>query len=219
MFASRLLHPEAVGSFTEAGNLVGEFTVDGTIDLILFGGLGSGLIAGVVWVFTRQWIADSYWLVGLGAMLIGGFALVEADNPDFVILVDPVVDLVLLLGLVFSFGVVLVWFDRRLDRWLPSGGGIGWKIGYAVVALVGLPFLIPAFGTFFSQAFCTCQSPPVWTGVFLVGAAATTVTWWVLDLRRVVSSPPILIRIGRIAVLGAGIAGGVHLTAQVTAIL
>ena len=64
MFASRLLHPEAVGEVTEGGNLIGEFTVDGTIALILFGGLGSGLIAGAVWVFIKRWIAESYWLVG-----------------------------------------------------------------------------------------------------------------------------------------------------------
>ena len=62
----------------------GEFTVDGTIELIVFGGLLSGVVAGVVWVFTREWIPDNPVPVGVGAVAIGGFALVEADNPDFV---------------------------------------------------------------------------------------------------------------------------------------
>ena len=219
MLASRLLHPEAVGKLTEGGNRIGEFSVDGTIALVLFGGLGSGLLAAVVWVFLRQWMPDSSVLVGLGAVAIGGFALVEADNPDFVVLVDPQIDLVLLLGLTFLFGMTLLWLDRLLDRRLPAGGGNVSKVVYTLIAGVGAPFLIPTFGTFFSQEFCSCESPPIWTGVFLLGAAVATVTWWVLNLRRAASPPTVLQRLGSISATGAVLAGGVHLTGQIVAIL
>ncbi len=37
MLASRLIHPDAVGRITENGNRIGEFTLEGTIGLILFG--------------------------------------------------------------------------------------------------------------------------------------------------------------------------------------
>jgi hypothetical protein len=65
MFVSRLLHPEALGLITENGNRVGEFTVEGTIELVIFGGLLSGLLAGVIWVSVREWIANNLVVVGL----------------------------------------------------------------------------------------------------------------------------------------------------------
>jgi len=116
MFMSRLLHPEALGRITENGNRVGEFTVEGTIGLIIFGGLLSGLLAGVVWVLVREWIPNKAALVGLGAVAIGGSFLIQGNNRDFVILQDPRLDLVLLLGLLFLFGVVLYWIDELLDK-------------------------------------------------------------------------------------------------------
>lgn len=219
MFASRLLHPDAIGRMTEAGFRIGEFTVSGTIDLVLFGGLLSGLVAGVVWVFVKEWIPDNSGLVGVGALTIGGFALVEADNPDFVILVDPRIDLALLLGLLFIFGLALTRFDHLLDRRLPSNGGTISVGAYVLIAAIGVPFLIPTFGMFLSQEFCFCESPPIWTGTLLLGAAVTTVTWWVLALRRAVSQPPILKRLGRISVAGAVVAGSVYLTGQILAII
>lgn len=219
MLASRLLHPDAVGRVTENGNRIGQFTVDGTIELILFGGLLGGLTAGIVWVFFKEWIPDNPMLVGLGAVAIGGFQLVEADNRDFVILVDPRIDIVLLLGLLFVFGMALHWFDSRLDRRIPSDGGALSKASYALIAAVGVVFLFPVFGTFFSQEFCFCESPPIWTGVFLVGAAATTIIWWVLNLRGATSPPTVIQRLGWLSVTGAVLSGGIHLAAQTIHIL
>lgn len=219
MFTSRLLHPDAVGRITENGNRVGDFTVGGTFGLVLFGGLLSGLVAGVVWAFVKEWIPDNPVLVGVGTVAIGGFALVEADNPDFVILVDPRIDLLLLLGLLFIFGLALIWSDRLLGRRIPSKGGTASTLAYALIVAVGVPFLIPTFGMFFSREFCFCESPPIWMGLFLLGAAMTTVTWWTLALRRAMSPPPMLKRLGAISVAGAVVAGGVHLTGQILAIL
>lgn len=219
MFASRMLHPAAIGRVTEAGFRIGEFTVGGTIDLVLFGGLLNGVVAGVVWVFVKEWIPDNWVMVGMGAVAIGGFALVEADNPDFVILEDPRIDLALLLGLLFLFGLALLWFDHVLERRLPAKVGAGSTVIYSLIAAIGVPFLIPTFGIFLSREFCFCESPPIWTGAFLLGAAVTTVTWWVLALRRAVSQSPILKRLGRSSVAGAVVAGGVYLTGQLLAIV
>ncbi len=219
MFASRLLHPDAVGRITENGNRIGEFTFDGTIGLILFSGLGSGLIAAAVWVFVKEWIPDSPVLVGFGSLAIGGFFLIEADNQDFVILVDPRADLVLLLGLLFTFGVVLYWFDRWLDHRLSSNGGTGSTVAYSVIAALGVPLLIPTFGNFFSKEFCFCESPPIWTGVFLVIAAVATIAWWVLDFRGVTSPPLALKWVGLLSVAGAAVTGGLLLAEQLIAIL
>jgi hypothetical protein len=138
---------------------------------------------------------------------------------DFVILVDPRADLVLLLGLLFVFGVVLYWFDRWLDRRLPSNGGTGSTVGYSVIAALGAPFLIPTSGNFFTREFCFCESPPIWTGVFLVMAAVATIVWWVLDFGGVTSPALALGWLGLISVAGAAVAGGLLLAGQLIAIL
>ena len=73
-----------------------------------------------MWVIVWQWIPRHPVVVGLGAVALGGFNLIDADNRDFVILRDAfpglAPDLVLLVGLVFVFGASLVW----VDRWFGS---------------------------------------------------------------------------------------------------
>jgi hypothetical protein len=219
MFLSRLLHPEAVGRFTENGNQIGEFTVEGTVALLVFGGLAGGLFAGVVWVIVKQWIPDNPLAVGLGAVAIGGFLLIEADNPDFLILRPPGLDLALLLALVFLFGVVLHRLDKVFDRRLPARRGPVSTIVYLLLAAVGVAVAIPTFGNFFSSNFCGCQEPPVWTGAFLAVTAIVTVSWWVLDLRGVEQPPANLRLIGRLTTAAAAVAGSVHLMAQIAAII
>lgn len=114
-----------------------------------------------------------------GAVAIGGFLLVEADNTDFAILGDPRADLVLLLGLIFVFGVVLFWLDRRL----PEIGGTTSIVVYSLLVAVGVPFLVPVLGSFFSSGFCFCENPPIWTGIFLASTSIATIWWWKLSLR------------------------------------
>ena len=89
MFLSRVLHLEAIGRFTENGNEVGVFTVDGTLGLLIFGGITGGLAAAPVWVAMKPWIPKRWAIVGIGAVSIGGFQLVASDNPDFDILQGP----------------------------------------------------------------------------------------------------------------------------------
>lgn len=218
MFLSRLIHPDAVGRFTENGNQIGEFTLGGTLGLLIFGGLAGGLFAGAIWVFVREWIPDNLLLVGLGTVAIGGFLLIEADNPDFVILDPPVIDLILLLSLVFLFGVMLHRLDKALDRRLPVRPGPVSATAYGLLTIFGIAVAIPAFGNFFSSDFCACAQPPIWTGVLLTAAAVGTLWWWALDLRGAETPPSGLSTFGRLATAGAVVAGAVHLTMQILAI-
>lgn len=219
MFGSRLLHPEAVGRITENGNRIGEFTVNGTIELILFGGLLSGVTAGVIWVIVRRWIPQRQVAVGLAAVAIGGFNLIEADNRDFVILGDPRPDLVLLLGLVFVFGASLLWVERWLDRRLPEASGVTSIVTYSVLVAVGAPLVIPVIGSFFDPDFCSCDNPPIWSGVFLLMTAAVTALWWMLHLRGSESPTKTLRTIGLSSVVMTAIAGAIHLVGEIIHIL
>ncbi|MFB3051731.1 MAG: hypothetical protein ACE1Z0_07065 [Acidimicrobiia bacterium] len=125
-----------------------------------------------------------------GAVAIGGgFPLVEADNTDFAILGYPGADLVLLLGLIFVFGVVLFWLDRRL----PEVGGTSSIVVYSLLVAVGVPFLVPVLGSFFSSGFCFCENPPIWTGIFLASTSIATIWWWKLS-RRGWETPPATLR-------------------------
>ena len=219
MFVSRLLHPEASGRITENGNRIGEFTVDGTIELIVFGGLLSGLLAGVVWVLVREWIPKKAALVGLGAVAIGGSFLIQGNNRDFFILQDPRLDLVLLLGLLFLFGVVLYWVDGLLDEKMPDQPQTFGIVVYSLMVAIAAPLIIPTFASMFSKDFCFCSNPPIWTGVFLTATSLSTIVWWVQHLRGVDTPSRTLNMIGTTSLALTAIAGAVDLTTEITQIL
>ncbi len=219
MLASRLIHPDAVGRLTDNGNRIGEFTVEGTIGLIIFGGLLSGAIAGVIWAVVREWLSDRVIVVGLGAVAIGGLNLVSSENRDFVILREPAPDIALLLALIFVFGVTLVWIDRWLDRRLPAARTVTSIVTYSLIVSFGASLMIPLVGSFFSKSFCFCADPPIWIGVFFVIAALVTVSWWVIELRGAETPPEGMKRLGALSVGLTAIAGTVLLADSIITIL
>ena len=219
MFISRLIHPEASGRITENGNRIGEFTIQGSIELLVFGGVLSGLLAGVIWVLIRRWLPGGALVVGLGAVSIGGPFLIEGDNRDFVILEDPRLDLLLLLGLLFLFGLSLHWVDRLLTERTSEEPRTSGIVFYSLMLSLGAPLMIPTFGFFFSQEFCFCSSPPIWTGIFLTAASLATVTWWIRHLRGAQSPSPPLTTIGLVAVSLTAVAGIIDLTTEIIHIL
>ena len=218
MFVSRLLHPEAMGRMTEGGNRIGEFTLEGTIALLVFVGLGFGLLGGVIWVLVREWIPRKASIVGAGAVGIGGTFVIDGDNIDFFILEGPFLDVILLLGLVFLFGVTVFRIDAMLDarmRDRPRTLGI---VVYSVMVALAAPLLIPTFGNFFDEDFCFCTHPPIWTGVFLASAAVATVTWWFQHLRGAENPSRRLSFVGRTSVALCAAAGAIDLATEIALI-
>jgi hypothetical protein len=78
----------AQGAITEAEEVVGRINVDGTIGLLLFGGVLPGLLSGGIYVVVRRWLPAGR----LGGVAFGALHLVVAatridplrpDNPDF----------------------------------------------------------------------------------------------------------------------------------------
>ena len=219
MFLSRLLHPAAVGRLTEGGNRIGEFTLEGTIGLVLFGGLFSGLMGAVVWVLTKDWLPNRWWMIGLAATAIGGPTLILSDNRDFTILAEPALDIVLLLAMVFAFGAAIPGIDRLLHRRLPSPDGSVAKVIYSVLAAFGLLFVQLTFATFFSEFACFCSEPNVLTGAALVVAGVASLVWWVLEARGSDETPDWLRWAGRVGSWGAVAAGTFYLWREITTIL
>lgn len=219
MFFSRILHPEAIGRLTENGNEIGVFTVDGTLGLLIFGGIAGGLAAAPVWVGMKPWIPQRWAVVGVGTVAIGGFQLVASDNPDFVILEGPAVDLVMLLALVFVFGVVVYLLDRFLDDRLPRGDRAGSVVFYALVTVIGILFAPLGLVLQFTPGFADRAYAPIWTAVFVCATALVTLWWWVDRARGKTEPTPLQHRLGSGFAAGAVLVGLLHLTFEIIRIL
>ena len=138
MRVSALLNPEQQGQRTENGNVIGEVTLDGTLELILFAGVFGGFLAGFVWVIVREWLPASGWrrilLAGGAATCLGSFGMLTEENLDFRILSPPALHLAMFLLLIGGAGVGIAIADPLLDRVLPRGRGPG-----AVYLVLALP--------------------------------------------------------------------------------
>jgi hypothetical protein len=219
MFLSRLLHPESIGRLTENGNEIGVFTVEGTVGLLMFGGIFGGLAAAPVWVVMKPWIPRNWVVVGLGAVAIGGFQLVASDNRDFDILEGSALDLVLLLTLVFGFGAVLHLLDRFLENRMPPEDRTGPIVIYGAITAVGLVIAPLGLVLQFMPGFADRAYSPVWTAVFVCATALVTLWWWV-DRARGKSEPTLVQRrLGSGFAAGAVLVGLLHLTFEIIRIL
>lgn len=226
MRAATLLDPDATGRITENGNRIGDITVGGTLALIFFGGMFSGLIAAVTWTAVSPWLPNTgvrrgLW-TALVAMAVAGFLLVEADNPDFRILDADAIVITMLLGLIAVFGFTLSLLDERLERRLPrvTPTRLGLAVAYLGPVLFGAVFVLPAaVGTYFSPDFCFCARPAVPVGAALAMAGAATVVWWVLRARRVSEPPAWLTVIGRVALVAAVALGSLRLAEEIIEIV
>jgi hypothetical protein len=79
---------DAQGRVTEADEVVGVISVDGSIGLIIFGGLFAGLLSGLIYAGIRYWLPAGR----LGGIVFGALHLLVAgtrldplrpENPDF----------------------------------------------------------------------------------------------------------------------------------------
>lgn len=128
MRASMLLARGPVeGRLTEGGNVIGRFTMEGTIGLILFGGLLTGLIAAVYWYAVRPLVrrlpGGQLLAAMAAAVALGGFLIIQPDNRDFSILTPAGPQVALFLFLVAITGAAIAWLDRQLERMLPRRPG------------------------------------------------------------------------------------------------
>ena len=224
MSAVAIMSPGATGLRTENGEVVGAFTVQGTLALLLFGGLSAGALGAVVWVVVSPWIPGTGWrralLTAPIAVALGSFILIESTNHDFRIL-DPIpVILGLLLTLVALTGVAIALLDGVLELRLPRPGPrpAGLATAYAIVAILGIPVFLLTLAAFFSPQFASSARPP-FVGVALVVVGFATAATWVLRLRHDAPSIPAgLTWIGRLGLVAAVALGAFHLSLELSRI-
>jgi len=211
--------PEAVGSATQNGNRIGGITLDGTLSLVIFIGLFAGVAIGVVWVTVSPWIPGSGLRRGLIvaplAIAFGAFGLIEADNPDFIVLRHSPTVVAILLVTVALVGVAVSVVDSWLERRLPLAAAPRSRSAnaYSLVAALGLLFLpLLVLPSYFSS-----RMAPLGLTLLIVGML--TLAWWALRWRRA-SRPPIAMLVaGRGALLLSTVMGFVVLAPAMSAAL
>jgi hypothetical protein len=119
--------PGAQGSITEAGQVVGRISVDGTIGFIVFTALFLGLGSGVLYLLLRPWLP-----VGrMGGVVYGALLLVVAGsrleplrraNPDFDLVGPGWVSVAGFAALVLLHGMLVAALAARISRSVPLLG-------------------------------------------------------------------------------------------------
>lgn len=220
MRISAMLNPVLRGVRSENGNQVGDITTGGTIELVLFGGLLSGVVAAAAWVIIRPWLPSDGWRrYGAGSVAavgLAGFAVVQSDNFDFRLLEPAWAHVAMFTGIVGAAGLLAVWFDERLVHRLRWSRRFT-PFAFVIVAL-GVLLVPPSLGSFFMEDFCFCGTPPRPAGTMLLITLVATMTTWISRLRGA-AEPSWLSVLGRAASIGAVLAGLIHLAGQVNAIL
>ena len=217
-----LLNAEAKGTLTDAEQVVGAITPDGTVALVVFVGGFGGVFAGAIWVVIRERLPERLSLrVPLGgiiATIVGSFFIIEASNADFR-LFDPVVlNVAMFMMLVGLAGSATAYRDWVLQRRLPSGFSAGVLYGVLVGHGAVLAFPIIFFSFFVPGAFV--DDPPRVAGGFLLVATVGTLLSWTRYTRWGMSAQSKAGRwIGTFGLAGLVAFGGLHLAGEITEIL
>lgn len=194
---------EAQGRVTDADEVVGEVTVGGTLGLVLFVGLGGGLLALAGFAVLRRWLPERSLLAGLvGAGIGAGLlarpsGLLDPENRDFAILEPTWLAVAFAVGLLVTFGLLgAVLIDRWSASWpRPSRSAVGVA---SVLPLVPLVLgVTPAIAALAAIAFLTFAAP------------ALARSQWLAPLDRVL----------RVLTIAAAVAGAVWTAASAAQIL
>ena len=107
------------GILTEADQRVGEITVDGTVFLLVAGGI-LGVFGGLTYAAVRGWLADAGRWRGLafGVLLLAmfGWALIEGDNKDFHLFGPPALNIAMFASLYIVFGLLVAPLFDAIQR-------------------------------------------------------------------------------------------------------
>jgi hypothetical protein len=211
MRLATILHEDTVGRITENGEVIGRISLNGTLALIVFGGLGMGLVAGVIWVIVGPWIPGRGLrraaITALAAVALGTPALVQRSNPDFVVLAHDPLILAMLLVLVAAVGFSIALVDGALECRLPpafANAGMA-TIAYLVVTLLGLVLIVPVVvAILLDQPEYRAAIRMGW-GLAVVGGC--TLASWVLRVRRRPAQPRALLFAARGALIATVVLG------------
>ena len=115
----------AQGRITEAEEVVGDITLDGTIGFVLFNGIFGGVFAATLFLLVRRFLPAGPLggvAFGLGLLLVFGATIdpLRRQNPDFDIVGPGWVAVLVFTALAVAFGLTLQGLAVRMSTWLPQ---------------------------------------------------------------------------------------------------
>jgi hypothetical protein len=190
--------PGLVGSFTANGNRVGDITVSGTAAIVLFVGLSSGLIGGVLYAAIEPWLRRFHpWhglAYGAGLLAAFGFTVLDPSNLDFRRFGSAPLNVALFAGLFLVFGVGIAWLFDRL-RTVVAGTT---TLARATEAIAFLALIPGAIATVLLLFAITGLDQPLFPVLLVVGLLTATFVLW-----RRLPSPIAYAALGATMLLGA----------------
>ena len=226
MRISAAINADAAGAVTENGNVVGEITFGGTLELLLFNGLLLGLLMGTIWVVVREWlpaqVALRVSLAALLAALVGGSAVVDAGNIDFLIVEPAWLHIVMFVALVAGAGALTAGIDLALEGRLPTGEPAAPILGglAGLGLMVGGPLLVVYY---FVPGGAQNGTSPWPAGIAFAGVAVATLVGWARYYREgggLAGPRPTRERaLGYGGLLLFGLFGGIHLAAEINSLV
>ena len=185
MLFSRLLSADVTrGLRTEAGNVVGEVTLGGSLALVVFVGLFAGGSGAITYLITEPWLQwAGRWYPGVFSLVLfalSSFVILVPDNIDFFILGNAEINVAMFSFLFVAFGLLLCWLVPRLSRRLPAVRAHRLPTSTAAYAALLLPgglFVAASVATYVSDSACGCAAPLLLGGLVLITAVLTLVVW------------------------------------------
>ena len=144
-----LAGPEAQGRSIETGTAMGAITVEGTLVVVVFGGLLAGLLLALVHTLLRRLLPDGWRggsVVGLAVLVVAGPLIdpLRPDNPVFANVGHAWVAVLLFSAIAIAAGAVLAAVHARLSQAvpLPAMRPVRAWLPYVPLAMLVLPDLL-----------------------------------------------------------------------------
>ncbi len=161
---------------TGDGFRIGVISIDGSLSLVIFGGVFGSIIAAGYWALFKSHLTRRRGLLyaGAAAAAIGGNQFVKAENIDFVILHPIAMNVVMYPMLSALAGVAIVVIDRRLEQ-------SAWTLTVAGTTVLAAFGLIGA-SVLFALVLVAAEDEP-WLAFELLVLAFVTAPLWLAEMR------------------------------------
>jgi hypothetical protein len=167
---------DAQGRTTEADEIVGRITVEGTIGFIVFNGILGGIATAALYLVVRRLLPSGRLAgaaFGLGLLVVLGTTIdpLRRSNPDFDLVGPGWLAVVVFTALALAHGLVLAAIVARLSAWLPLPStrprvlaryavpAVLAAVGFSVIAVAAAIGLVTVAATRWRRVIAAARSP------------------------------------------------------------